>query len=114
MSAISGRVQSAASMNGTAAATPSAIAWTAVRAAASGSFSPMRRATSAVTDIDSPIATAKAIVSSDSVSPTAATASAPSRPTKYTSSTPKTDSITISRIIGTDSRKTALLRLPSV
>ena len=61
-----------------------------------------------------PIATAKITVSSDSVRPTAATASAPSRPTKYTSRMPKTDSITISRIIGTDRRKTARFRLPSV
>ena len=114
MSLISGRVQSAASAKGKEAAKPSAIACTAVRAASSGCFSPMRRATSAVTDIDRPIATANVTVRNDSVSPTAATAFAPSRPTKYTSSTPKTDSITISRIIGTDSRKTALLRLPSV
>jgi hypothetical protein len=48
------------------------------------------------------------------VRPTAATAADPSRPTKKTSVRAKADSITISRIIGTDRRKTARFRLPSV
>jgi hypothetical protein len=94
--------------------TPTRMAWTAVRAASSGCFSPIRRATSAVVDIDIPMATANTTVRNDSVSPTAATASAPRRPTKNTSRIPKTDSISISRIMGTDSRKTAWPRLPSV
>ena len=42
----------------TTTSTPSAIACTAARAAPSGSFSPMRRATVAVAPIDRPIATA--------------------------------------------------------
>ena len=46
--------------------------------------------------------------------PTAATASAPSRATKKTSVSAKTDSIAISRTMGTDRRTTARLRLPSV
>ena len=90
------------------------MACTAVRAAASGSFSPMRRATRAVVDMESPRARANTRVSSDSVSPTAATASGPSRPTQNTSRMPKTDSISISRIMGTESRNTARPRLPSV
>jgi hypothetical protein len=48
------------------------------------------------------------IVISDSVIPTVAMASAPKRPTKKTSATAKTDSITISRTIGTASNTTAL------
>jgi hypothetical protein len=39
--------------------------------------------------------------------PTVATASAPSRPTKNTSATANTDSISISRTIGNESRITA-------
>ena len=53
-------------------------------------------------------------VSSDSVTPTAATASAPRRPTNSASRSPNTDSIDISRIIGIESRKTARGRLPVV
>ena len=54
------------------------MAWTAATAAPSGSFSPMRRATVAVAAMLSPSATLKISTMSDSVSPTAAMASAPS------------------------------------
>ena len=47
----------------------------------------MRRATMAVVDMLSPMATAKMRLSNDSVKPTVATASAPRRPTKKTSTT---------------------------
>jgi hypothetical protein len=43
--------------NGTDTAAPITIAWTAVRAASSGSFSPILRATSAVVAIERPRAT---------------------------------------------------------
>ena len=60
-----------------AAITPSAMPCTAASAAPSGFFSPIRRATIAVTPIDSPIAAVYTSVSIDSVSPTVATASGP-------------------------------------
>ena len=83
------------------------MACTADSAAASGFFSPMRRATSAVVPIAMPIATALTSVRTDSVKPTVATAEAPSDDTKYMSTTAKTDSSTISSIIGTASRRMA-------
>jgi hypothetical protein len=54
------------------------------------------------------------IVINDSVMPTVATAAAPSRPTKKMSVTANTDSIIISRTIGTASRTTARPIGPSV
>ena len=87
---------------------------TAESAAALGSFSPIRRATIAVAPIESPIPTAYTMVSSDSVRPTVATAEGPREDTKYTSTTAKTDSITISSIIGTDNSKIDRPRLPWV
>src|SRR6266571_8578690 len=53
-----------------AAITPSAMPCTAASAAPAGFFSPMRRATIAVTPMDSPIAAVYTSVSIDSVSPT--------------------------------------------
>jgi hypothetical protein len=53
-------------------------------------------------------------VMTDSVSPTVATAEGPSDATKYMSTTAKTDSITISRIMGMERRKTARPMLPCV
>ncbi len=61
-----------------------------------------------------PKPTAKTRLSSDSVRPTVATASAPRRPTQKTSTTAKRDSSTISRTIGMARRKMARLRLPVV
>ena len=58
--------------------------------------------------------TAKIKVNSDSVKPTVATASAPNRPTKNTSTTANNDSSTISRTMGTASRRMARFRLPVV
>ena len=60
----------------------------------------MRRATIAVVDKLRPKPTANTSVSSDSVRPTVATASAPRRPTQKTSTTANSDSSTISRTIG--------------
>ena len=68
----------------------------------------------AVVDRLRPRPTAKTRLSSDSVSPTVATASAPSRPTQKTSTTAKRDSSTISRTMGMASSKMARLRLPLV
>ncbi len=68
----------------------------------------------AVVPMPSPIASEKTSVSSDSVSPTVATASAPSRDTKKTSQTANTDSMTISSTMGTASSTTARLNGPSV
>jgi hypothetical protein len=90
-----------------ATANPRRIDWIAARAAPSRSFSPIRRATTAAAPIESPIASAYITVISDSVMPTVATASGPRRPTKNTSATTNTDSISISRTIGTASRTTA-------
>ena len=87
---------------------------TAASAAASGRFSPIRRATVAATPIESPMATVYTIVSMDSVRPTVAVASGPSRETKKTSQTAKTDSIIISRIIGMASSTTARAIGPAV
>ncbi len=81
-------------------ASPSAIDCTAARAAPSGSFSPMRRATVAVAPMLNPMASAYRIVSIDSVRPTVATASAPSLLTKNTSHTANSDSISVSSTIG--------------
>ena len=74
----------------------------------------MRRATTAVAPIDSPIATAYTSVSIDSVRPTVATASAPTRDTKKTSTTANTDSRTSSSTIGTASSRIARPIGPSV
>src|SRR5262245_33786995 len=78
------------------------------------SFSPMRRATIAVVPIHNPIAAAKINVRSPSVTPTAATASGPKLATQKTSTMLKSDSIDISRIVGTDSKTIARLKLPCV
>ena len=93
---------------------PSATAWKAVRAAPSGSFSPIRLATNAVTPILSPSATVYMMVSMDSVSPTVATAAGPNRATKNTSTTANTDSMAVSRTIGTASSRTARPMGPDV
>ena len=95
-------------------AIPMMIACTPATAAPAGSFSPMRRATIAVVERLNPSPTAKTRLSSDSVRPTVATASAPSRPTQNTSTTANSDSSTISRTIGIASSKMARLRLPVV
>jgi hypothetical protein len=73
---------------------------TAARAAPAASFSPIRRATTALSPIESPIATVYTITSIDSVSPTVATASAPSRETKNTSTSANSDSLAVSSTIG--------------
>ena len=93
---------------------PRKIACTAATAAPSGSFSPIRRATIAVVDRLSPMPTANTSVSSDSVSPTVATASAPTCATQNTSTTANSDSSTISRTIGIASRMIDRFRLPVV
>ena len=93
---------------------PRATAWTAVRAAPSGSFSPIRRETMAVTPIDRPMATVYMMVKIDSVSPMVATASGPRRETKKTSTTANTDSMTVSSTIGTASSRMARPTGPSV
>ena len=54
------------------------------------------------------------MVSMDSVIPTVATASGPNFETKNMSTTAKMDSITISSTMGTERRKIARPRLPSV
>lgn len=87
--------------------TPSVMACTAARAAPSGFFSPMRRATVAVVPIASPKASVYTMAIIDSVSATVATAAAPSFATQNMSTTAKMDSITISSTIGTASRKIA-------
>ena len=74
----------------------------------------MRRATTAVAPMPRPIASAYTAASSDSVSPTAATASAPRRATKKMSVTAKTLSIAISSTIGTASSRIARCSDPCV
>ena len=98
----------------TAVATPSQIVWPATIAAASELPAPIRRATSAVTAMLSPTATAYSKVSTASVSPTAATALGPRPATKKISTTANTDSIAISSIIGIASSRTARPMLPLV
>ncbi len=115
MSASSGRANHAPKIpEGIAMSTPSAIAWTAARAAPSRSRSPTRLAMVAVAPTLNPASAAYMIVSIDSVSPTVATASAPRRPTKNTSTTANTDSSTSSSTIGTASRRIARSTGPSV
>jgi len=74
----------------------------------------MRRATIAVVDKLSPMPTANTRLSIDSVSPTVATALAPRRPTQNTSTTANRDSSTISKTMGTASRRMARFKLPAV
>ena len=74
----------------------------------------MRRATVALTPMESPIASVYTIAMSDSVRPTVATASAPSLPTKNTSQMTKMDSIAISSTIGMASTRIARPMGPSV
>ena len=74
----------------------------------------MRRATMAVVDKLRPIPTAKTRLSIDSVSPTVATALAPRRPTQKTSTTANSDSSTVSKTMGTASRRIARFKLPAV
>ena len=74
----------------------------------------MRRATIAVTPIESPIAAVYATVNIDSVSPTVATASGLTCATQKMSTTANTDSITISSTIGTASRMIARPMGPEV
>ena len=62
----------------------------------------------------SPMATAYSSEMTASVNPTVATASAPSPATKKISTMAKTDSIAISRIMGTDNRNVARAIEPSV
>ena len=76
--------------------------------------SPMRRATRAVAAVLRPMAMEYTSVSTDSVRPTVATASVPILATKNTSTMANRASITISRIMGTDSMKMARLMLPDV
>ena len=97
-----------------AATIPAASPCTAAVAAPSGSFSPIRRATIAVIDIENPIATQTASIKIDSANPTVAMASAPRWATQNTSTMAKSDSITISRTIGIASSTMARPRLPSV
>lgn len=92
----------------------SQIDWTAAVAAPRGSFSPILRATIAVVDILTPIATEKTSVNIDSVSPTVAIASEPSRVTQKTLTIANSDSINISSTIGVASKNTARLIDPSV
>ncbi len=93
---------------------PSTTACTAAIAASSGSFSPIRRATIAVVDSDSPSPIANASASIASVSPTVATASAPSRPTQNVSTTANSDSRHISSTIGIASSRIDRFRSPLV
>jgi hypothetical protein len=92
---------------GTATMRPSRIACTAALAAPSASFSPIRRATTAMAPTLKPIATAYRRTSIDSVNATVATASAPSLATKNTSTTAKTDSRQSSSTIGIASKTIA-------
>jgi len=98
----------------TANSKPTAMACTAPTAAPSGSFSPMRRATYAVVAMLSPSEIPNTTTSSDSVKATVASESTPSRATKNISTTPNSDSISISRIIGIASTTIERRRLPSV
>ena len=93
---------------------PSRIACIPAVAAPRGSFSPVRRATIAVVDMLTPMATEKTRVSIDSVRPTVATAFAPSRVTQNTLTIANSDSINISSTIGVASSRTARLIDPSV
>ena len=95
-------------------AAPHTIACPAAVAAASGSFSPMRRATVAVAAMLRPSAMLKTSATGPSVSPTAASESAPSRATQNASTTPNVDSIAISSMVGMASSAMPRLRLPSV
>jgi hypothetical protein len=90
------------------------IACAAERAASSGFPSPTLRATVAIVAMLRPSATAKMIVSIDSVKPTAASASLPSRDTQKALTMPNSDSISISSTIGTASMKMARPMLPCV
>ncbi len=74
----------------------------------------MRLATIAVVERLSPNPTANTRLSSDSVSPTVATASGPSLPTQNTSTTANSDSSTISKTMGMASRIIARFKLPVV
>ena len=74
----------------------------------------MRRATIAVVDKLSPRPTANTRLSSDSVSPTVATAFAPRCATQKTSTTANSDSSTISSTMGTASRRIARFKFPVV
>ena len=74
----------------------------------------MRRDTMAVAAELSPMANEYTNVSIDSVSPTVATASTPTFATKKASTTAKRDSMTISRIMGTDNKTMARSILPCV
>ena len=94
--------------------TPSAMAWTAAALAASGSFSPMRRATVAVAAIAKPSAIANTTVRQVSVRPTVAMALLPRCATQNTSTIPNRDSMHISRTIGTESSTMARSMLPAV
>jgi hypothetical protein len=96
----------------TARPIPNAMACTAAVAAPRGSFSPVLRATIAVVDMLTPMATEKISVSIDSVSPTVATEFAPSRVTQNTSTMANSDSINISKTIGTARSRIALLIEP--
>src|SRR6266700_4000150 len=91
----------------TAIAKPRKIACTAACAAPSLSCSPVRRATTAVAPILKPTANAITITSMPSVMPTVAVASAPRRATKNMSTMPKSDSMAISRTMGTARRMIA-------
>ena len=82
--------------------------------ASPGFFSPIRRATRAVVPMDNPMARAYSRVITASVSPTVATASAPSCATKKMSTMANTDSMAISRIMGTASRNVARATEPWV
>ena len=93
---------------------PSQIACAAALTAPAGSFSPIRRATIAVTPMERPIAMVYTIVIRDSVSATVACAYGPSRPTKNMSTTTKMLSIDISSTIGMASATTARLIEPVV
>ena len=97
-----------------ASTTPTPIACTAATEAPSGSCSPMRRATVAVAAIARPMAMANTSTTTASVSPTAAMASGPRRATQKASTTPKVDSITISRMVGMASRAMPRVKLPCV
>lgn len=68
----------------------------------------------AVAAVASPMAIAKTITTTASVSPTAAMASGPRPATQKASTTPKVDSITISRMVGMASRAMPRVKLPCV
>ena len=93
---------------------PSTMACAAECDAASGSFSPIRRATVAVAAIEIPMAMAKRMANMDSVTPTVATARSPTFETQNMSTTAKSDSIAISRIMGMASSTMARGMEPAV